>query len=51
MEGYLLVVCGFIGLLGIGAWIVEGPLGAWWRERRRESITTGYSPSEGRLRW
>lgn len=46
MDGALLVVGACLVALGLGAWIIEGPLGRWWRARHRSEDWTG----EGNVR-
>ena len=45
--GWLILLVGFLGVLGAGAWLVEGPVGRWVRRRRYvETIEDGQTTSE-----
>lgn len=50
MIDLVIVVSGFVGLLGFLAWIVEGPIGTFARRRwelsRQETIEDGQTTSE-----
>ena len=47
MIEYLIFAVLLIGILGFGAWLVEGPIGNWLRKRRyEETIDDGQTTSE-----